>query len=340
MDRIKHLLAAAVVMCSAGPAAQAHVGFDWALIGNAGNAADPATGVGAVDYEYRIARHEVTNGQYAEFLNAVDPTGANSLQLYDNAMSGNFGGIVREPGNAPGSRYVAQAARRDNPVTQVSFLDAMRFVNWLSNGQGDADTESGVYAVTNGLAETRSGNARYFIPDRDEWYKAAYHDKSAGTAGQYFKYATGSDDVPVSDRPDDDPAAVNYYNDDGQANGVNDGYAVSGSTDYPDTTNPFNDVGAYEDAASPYGTFDQNGNAWEWNETLVTSTSRGIYGGSWDFSEGGLRSTSNLFSNPAVGGNTLGFRIGASVPEPGTAWGIVGLGLMMLTRRGAAGRRG
>ena len=32
---------------------------------------------GAVDYVYRISKHEVTNAQYTEFLNAVDPTGAN-----------------------------------------------------------------------------------------------------------------------------------------------------------------------------------------------------------------------------------------------------------------------
>lgn len=43
----------------------ADVTFTWATIGNAGNAADPSTGYGAVSYDYRIATTEVTNAQYA-----------------------------------------------------------------------------------------------------------------------------------------------------------------------------------------------------------------------------------------------------------------------------------
>ncbi len=41
-------------------------------VGNAGNAKDPGTGndYGAVSYEYRMGTTEVTNAQYAEFLNA------------------------------------------------------------------------------------------------------------------------------------------------------------------------------------------------------------------------------------------------------------------------------
>lgn len=39
--------------------------FDWVTVGNAGNGAD-VTGHGAVDYTYRISKHEVTNGQYTQ----------------------------------------------------------------------------------------------------------------------------------------------------------------------------------------------------------------------------------------------------------------------------------
>ena len=39
------------------------------LVGDAGNAND-TTGFGAVNEEYRIGTYEVTNSQYAEFLNA------------------------------------------------------------------------------------------------------------------------------------------------------------------------------------------------------------------------------------------------------------------------------
>ena len=54
-------------------------------MGKPGNRAD-ATGIGEVNSTYRIAKHEVTNGQYAEFLNAVDPNGANPAEIYHTSM--------------------------------------------------------------------------------------------------------------------------------------------------------------------------------------------------------------------------------------------------------------
>ena len=66
-----------------GVTANATVIFNWATVGNPGNDPD-ITGYGAVSYNYRISRHEVTNAQYTEFLNAVDPTGTNSLALYSS----------------------------------------------------------------------------------------------------------------------------------------------------------------------------------------------------------------------------------------------------------------
>jgi formylglycine-generating enzyme required for sulfatase activity len=48
--------------------ASASVTIDWVTVGNAGNAAD-ANGYGAVSYNYRIGKYEVTNAQYGEFLN-------------------------------------------------------------------------------------------------------------------------------------------------------------------------------------------------------------------------------------------------------------------------------
>ena len=320
---IPSLLLAAV---AALPAVAGPVTFDWAFVGNPGNAGElsgsgaggfgPDAIVGAVSYNYAISKHEVTNAQYTAFLNAVDPTGANALALYNTDMAGNFGGIELQAGNADGSKYVAQAGREQNPVTFVSFFDAIRFTNWLHNGQGSGDTETGAYTIGNGANEVRSAGAKYWIPSEDEWYKAAYHDASAGTAGVYFDYATGSNSVPVSDQPGDNPAAVNYFNNDSRANGFNDGYAVSGSLSFPSRTNPFTDVGAYTGAASPYGTFDQNGNVLEWNEAVSSSSFRGLRGGSWDnFFSLNLRADGRASINPTNEGRVVGFRV-ATVPEP------------------------
>ena len=81
---------AAAMPFIAGPAHA--VTFDWATVGNPGNVAD-TTGFGSVANAYLIATHEVTNAQYTDFLNAVDPTGANALGLYNSNMVFNFGGI-------------------------------------------------------------------------------------------------------------------------------------------------------------------------------------------------------------------------------------------------------
>ena len=63
--------------------------MSWTPVGNPGNAADPATGslYGAVPYSYNIGTYDVTNSQYAAFLNSNDPTGANLLALYNSNMS-------------------------------------------------------------------------------------------------------------------------------------------------------------------------------------------------------------------------------------------------------------
>ncbi|MDC0936007.1 SUMF1/EgtB/PvdO family nonheme iron enzyme [Pirellulales bacterium] len=320
------------------------VTFDWAIVGNRGNADDiHDEGYGGVNYVYRISKHEVTNAQYTEFLNAVDPTGANANLgggdgfLYNPSMAGQFGGI-ENTGTVDGARYVAQAGREQNPVTYVSFVDAMRFINWLHNGRGSGDTESGAYTIGSGTDEVRSTSAKYWIPSEDEWYKAAYYDPDGGV---YYDYPTGTDTVPYSDNPDslntpDDSNVANFRNDDSTANGYDDGYAVSGSKSFSSSTNYFTDVGAYSLATSPYGTFDQGGNVWEWNEGILRSSIRGLRGGSWDGGgEGGV-----LLADVRVGGMfsledfDIGFRV-ATVPEPSSTSICALLAAQLLMRRRA-----
>jgi hypothetical protein len=62
----------------------ASVIIDYITVGNVGNAAD-ATGYGAVGYQYQIGKYEVTNAQYAEFLNAKAKT--NNYGLYNSNMA-------------------------------------------------------------------------------------------------------------------------------------------------------------------------------------------------------------------------------------------------------------
>ena len=233
------------------------------------------TGFGSVGHVYQIGKYEVTAGQYTEFLNAVakaDPNG-----LYNTAMGdpvGSLGANIQRTGSSPNYSYSVAADWANRPVNYVSFWDAARFANWLHNGQptgpqGPGTTEDGAYHdVGNQTLFGRNAGAKFFIPTEDEWYKAAYHDKTAGLAASYFDYPTGTNAVPGNDITETTNPGnnANYYISD---------YAI-GSPYYRTV------VGEFELSDSPYGTFDQGGNVWEWNETAVTSSSRGLRGGSFN----------------------------------------------------------
>jgi len=335
------LLALAVCFASifTSAAQAANVTFDWATVGNPGNVDDiHGDGYGGVAYTYRISKTEVTNAQYTDFLNAVAETDTNSL--YKTLMgSTTRGGITRS--GSPGSyTYAVKADSIDDgpggpdgddytyankPVVYVSFFDAMRFTNWLENGQptGSQDastTEAGVYDIDSGLNEVRKPSTRYFIPSEDEWYKAAYYDPNGGDS-VYYNYPTSTDTLPNNNRPSSDTG--------NSANFFNGGY-TTGISFYSMT-----DVGAYALTDNSYGTFDQGGNAWEWNEAVISSSFRGIRGGGWNFFNSGLHAVNRNYANvPAFGNSGIGFRV-ASIPEPSSMLlgALASVGLLMRRRR-------
>ncbi len=192
------VMAAAAAVVSLGSAAQA---VSIVPVGNPGNAADTrydATGFGAVSYDYSIGKFEITNAQWMEFLNAKasvsDPYG-----LYNTNMAGTYGGIDRT-WSVDHYVYTAKGgdANWDNrPVNYVSFWDAARFCNWLDNGQGSGDTETGAYTLNgyngnDGRTITRNAGAKWFLPSENEWYKAAYYDPSKPGGAGYWDYPTKS----------------------------------------------------------------------------------------------------------------------------------------------------
>jgi sulfatase modifying factor 1 len=277
--------------------ASASVTIDWVTVGNAGNAADPSTGYGAVGYNYQIGKYEVTNAQYGAFLNAKAAT--DSYGLYHDYMSSY--GITRS-GSSGSYTYSVTTALANRPVVYVTWFDAARFANWLANGQGTGDTETGSYML-NGVSYgniAANAGAQVYIPTEDEWYKAAYYNGSTET---YSLYPTGQNSITTED--------ANYDS------------SVGSSTD----------VGTYMNDPSYYGTLDQGGNVWEWNDA-VTSFTRGLRGGSWYLSEYDLRSTSRpsqivpSFETSAF----VGFRVASAIPEPASTL-LSALGAMMLLRR-------
>ena len=307
----------AAVVCTATSANA--VTIDMVTVGNPGNAPDTevmttdgTTGYGSVGYIYQIGKYEVTAGQYTEFLNAVGKADPNAL--YNGTMNSSLGANIQRSGSSPNFSYSVASNWANRPINYVDFWVAARFANWLHNGQptgaqGPGTTEEGAYHdVGNQTLFGRNAGAKFFIPTEDEWYKAAYHDNSAGLAGSYFDYPTGTNLVPGNDMSEaTNPGNnANFYSSSG-------GY-VLGSPYYR------TDVGEFELSDSPYGTFDQGGNVFEWNETTVISASRGLRGGSFDnFDSGYLRADLRLNLAPTGGGYFVGFRVASiAVPEPST----------------------
>lgn len=288
--------------------ALAVVNIVWVPVGNAGNAADPSTGYGSVGYAYQIGKYEVTNAQYTEFLNAADPTGANANGIYNSFMgSAALGGINFNSGATDGSKYTIRTSMGDKPVNFVSWYDSARFTNWLHNGQGNGSTETGAYTLNGntGLI-TKNVGATVWLPSENEWYKAAYYDPTPGAGGgdNYWTYATQSNSAPTV----------------GTANATGDisnpGANVANYLYGADWNSQNGNVTTVGSAAADnyFGTADQNGNVWEWNDAVIDSL-RELRGGSLNGNSSFLASSSRASALPANEWNFVGFRV-ASVPEP------------------------
>jgi formylglycine-generating enzyme required for sulfatase activity len=267
--------------------------IDFTSIGNAGNASDPLTGYGSVGYNYRIGTYTISQNQ----LNAAVASG---LQ---NVTAGPWSG--------------------DQPATYINWYEAASFVNWLNtstgyhsaynlswNGaEGSVSPWNSWDAGYNSLNESRNSLAHYFLPDENEWYKAAY-GKSDGTG--YYLYPTGSDTPPVA-----------------VSGGTASGTAVF-SQSSPEPSSVYQAGGL-----SSYGTMGQGGNVGQLLESRWVGATRNtslksdfvVRGNDWVKSSDYFISSYDQGSlSPTLDAYYIGIRV-ASVPEPST-YALFGLGTM------------
>ncbi len=323
------LTLAAPLLCASSLRAEL-VNYEMVLVSNAGNAAD-TSGFGVVSYEYRIGKYEVTLAQYATFLNAVATT--DSLGLYVSTMgssqtiagisrSGPSGSYAYDVVGPFGDVQIPGATSGNRPITIVSWFNAARFTNWMSNGQptgslGRTTTEDGAYALyaaapgfapaVNAINPNTGAAPLYRIPTENEWYKAAYHRGAGGAAG-YWTYATQSDSPP-GNTPGSGLNEANWRH--------NNLFAVTQANTLNTSQNYLLDGGAFAGSSSAYGTFDQTGSVSEWNDLDgLAGDLRGVRGGDWAgrFASG-ISSAQREEYSPSYDRGT-GFRLAGPVPVP------------------------
>jgi len=287
--------------------------IDFVTIGNTGNIAD-TTGspnpAGSVNYTYQIGKYEVSR----DIVNKGNILGNLGITMADMSAKGGNGNL--------------------RPATGISWNEAARFVNYLnlsygspvaykfSTSPGDTNyvANSNIIYWSNGTAEYNSQNparnklAKFFLPDLDEWYKAAYF---SAANNKYYDYATGSDSVPF----------------------LVTGGTSSGAAVYDNISSGPADVN-FCGGLSSYGTMGQNGNASEWIEENLGGgyISSGSYmwlkGGSWTSSSWELSSSGQNAYFSVDSPDIAGFRVAAIIPEPSPhSLLAIGLGGLAMIRR-------
>ena len=252
--------------------------------------------IGGVQYLYRVGKYEVSR----EMISLANRLGNLAITMSDMKE------LTRDPDP-------------QLPATGISWTEAARFVNWLNASSGypraynfstrPGELKYSPYEKPRPWPKSDAGYqasrplrhraAFYFLPSRDEWYKAACYDpkKTDGNSPHYWIYPTGSDNRPRSVAMGNETGTAVYHQD-----------PRSGPA-------PVNQCGG----CSPWGAMGMAGNVWEWEEQLSFSCS--FRGGAWNVNYSLVAGTScynaDSIANGAEGRVELvdvGFRVASKAP--------------------------
>lgn len=226
--------------------------------------------MGSNEESYRVNErvHEVSLSSF--FIAETEVTQA----LWQDVMGNN-------PSRFPGD---------DRPVDSVSWFDAVRFCNVLSEHAG----LDPAYIISGNTVSWNTGAGGYRLPTESEWEYAA----RGGSRGDVSP--------EIIDRPlysgGEDPEPLGWFN------------TNSGKSSHPVKSKSPNELGLY----------DMSGNLWEWcwdyfgeypQEPVSNppgaseSTRRVLRGGAWFTPAHLLRVTNRYWNAPSFQANSVGFRL-------------------------------
>ncbi len=255
-------------------------------------------GKGNVAYTFSMSQTEVPVSDYVDFLNSVASTDTYSLFA---SLNPNSPQLISRNGNAGNYIYSATSINRTKPV-QVSVTAMLRYVNWLHNSkpvgaQNDNTTENGAYTFYGQNSYTlRNQNAKYWLPNENEWRKAAFYDPTSRTHRLY----PHGDSTPT-------PAVANTIGD--VVNPSLSTYVCNGTLWGANTSSRAMSVGT-SGSYSPWGVLDLAGNEWEIFEPRTPGLLKiNLFGGDHNSLPTNLRRTTSEAAN--AGSITYaGFHIG------------------------------
>lgn len=236
----------------------------------------------SIDQDYEIMVTDVTNAQYAEFLNAALADG--SAILNNGQVEGYYAGDpfagARHEVEIPAGNYIYIPV--DDPYLRLDF-DGTAF---------SAKSDWANHPMTMVSWFGAKAYCEYYgwrLPTELEWEKAA-----RGTDGRPYPWG---DEIARNN--------ANYYT-------SRDPYEDMSSFGSRTTPVGFYNGLTYEgyqtiDSASPYGVYDMAGNVWQWMANVYDSQHyRYMRGGSKDVYENNLRvwvrnNATPTFTSPAVG---------------------------------------
>lgn len=249
---------------------------------------------------FAIGIYEVTNAQYADWLNQA--LQSQKVVLGDLTRPGN---ILNEKGDILCQTLDA------NPLSQLTTQKRGNLI-FITPIPGKENHP--VILVTWNGAQAYCEDKGYRLPTEAEWEKAAGMSiPEANEKPQRFKYGFGQDHI---DRTWANYRAQISFSQSLQVLTTPVGF-YNGMNTLPLTAQDRTSVKTH-DAKSPVGAYDMSGNVWEWVATgdetnPANSTHKIVKGGCYDSLADGVRVSERLFLPPTHSDIYTGFRVAQSL---------------------------